>query len=63
MHAWKVSRVHDMDMGRIIEFAGTGAGVGAAIPLNFLLPLYLFTASSLLNHHLHFQLQLPSNCI
>jgi hypothetical protein len=41
MHAWEVSRVHDMDMGRIAEFAGTGTGVDAAIPLKFLLPLFL----------------------
>jgi len=58
MHAWEVSRVHDMDMGRITEFAGTGAGMDAGIPLKFLLPLYLFAASSLSNHHLHFQLHL-----
>jgi len=57
-HAW-----HGHGMGRITEFAGTGAGVDAAIPLKFLIPLYLFTTSSLSNHHLHFQLHLPSNCM
>jgi hypothetical protein len=41
MHAWEVSRVHDKDMGRITEFAGTGTEVDAAIPLKFLLPLFL----------------------